>query len=1523
VIETEFWLLGPLVVRRGEVAVPVPRGKQRAVLAALLLNANQVVSVDELTETLWGADPPPSARVTIQNNVMRLRRALGDADGGRIVTQPRGYCIRVAADELDVTRCEVLLEGARAAAREGSWHVVADRARAALKLWRGGPLADVESDLLASQEVPRLEELRLHARETLIDADLHLGRHGEVIVELRQLVVSYPLRERLHAQLMLALYRDGRQAEALAAYSAARQILIDELGTEPGSELQEVHQRILTADPSLAGPGEAAVLSGAVVPRELPAGVRHFTGRARELAALAALLEASGGQAPGTVVISAIGGTAGVGKTALAVHWAHQVAERFPDGQLYVNLRGYDPDQPMPVADALAGFLRALGVPSHDIPAEVAERAARYRSLLAERRMLVVLDNAGSEEQVRPLLPGGQACAVVVTSRDALTGLVIRDGAQRLDLDLLPAAEAVDLLRALIGPRVDADPAAAAALAEQCSRLPLALRVVAELAMVRPGLRLDSLRGELADHQRRLELMDAGGDPRTGVRAVFSWSYRQLGADAAGTFRLVGLHPGADLDAYAAASLTGGPVGEVRGQLEVLVRAHLVRHTGPGRYGLHDLLRAYARTLAADQDGGQEQQAALTRLLDYYLGAAAAAMDVLFPAERHRRPPTGGPVACLPPMADAGSARAWLDGELATLVSVAAYAAGNDWPGHATGLAATVFRYLDEGGHYAEAVALHTHACQAARRAGDRGAEAEAEHNLSVVELRQGRYLQGADHLWRVLDLYREIGDVTGQARALNNLGIIAARQGHRQQAADYVGQALAMYRQVGDQPGEARAVHNLGTIDAQQGRYRQAADHLGQALLLFRQDGNSGGEIHALNDLGLVEVREARYVSADAHLSQALALSRKTGNVAGQARALTNLGDLDLREGRHQRGRGFHQQALALFQQIGDQSGQAEALNGLGEILRARGQPVPARARHTAALTLASEIGDQEQQARAHDGLACCHRVRGEYGRCRQHWRQALTLYTELGAPEADQVRAQLASLPGQGLTAGMAGGHAEQDGGGLRGRVMSVRNGGLPGVAGPGPADGQRGCVGQQVMGGGAGDGHRHDVTGAGRAGGTGRSKVHQAVVAGAAGHAVGGGVLAALALGHEHFHAVAGLLLVLRVGCLLDQGGEPFVALLHDGGGDLGVHGRCRGTGADGVAEGERSGEPGRPDQVEGVLEVLVGLAGEAHDDVGGDGGVRDAGPDPVQDGQVPVPAVGAAHRLEHGVRAGLQRHVQAGHDVRGLCHRVDDVVGEVLRVRRGKADALQTLDLAAAAKQFAERVPVAELGAVGVHVLAEQRDLQDAVGDQRADFGQDVAGAAIPLLAAQARHDAERAGVVAAHRDRYPGGVAGLAPGRQQRREGLQRLGELGLRLVPDPGPFQQRGQRTHVVGAVHHVNPRRALRDPGAFQLRQAAAHRDLHAIALLRQQMTEVPVQPVGGVLPDRAGIEHDDVGGLAIGRGPVARLVKQPGQALGVVRVHLAPVGANLVRPAACHSTRIGADDAARAPRSWRERPA
>jgi tetratricopeptide (TPR) repeat protein/DNA-binding XRE family transcriptional regulator len=751
--------------------------------------------------------------------------------------------------------------------------------------------------------------------------------------------------------------------------------------------------------------------TGPVVPRQLPGPVRHFVGRAEELAELTGLLDQPGTQSPGTVVISAIGGTAGVGKTALAMHWAYLVAGRFPDGQLYVNLRGYDRDQPMPAADALAAFLRAVGVAGQDIPADIDERAARYRSTLAGRRMLVVLDNASEVEQVRPLLPGTPACVTVVTSRDSLAGLVARDGAQRLDLDLLPPAEAVGLLRALIGARAHRDPAAAATLAEQCCRLPLALRVAAELATARPAVPLADLVTELADQQRRLDLLDAAGDARTAVRAVFSWSYRHLDAGAGRAFRLASLHPGADLDPYAAAVLTSTTLEQAHRLLDVLARAHLIQPAGPGRYGMHDLLRAYARDLAAAQDGEGERRAALTRLFDHYLHTAAAAMNTLFPAEHHHRPRIPPPATPALPVTDPAVAREWLDNERATLVAVTAHTADHGWPGHATRLAATMFRYLDAGGHYPEAITIHTCARHAARHVGDRAAEATALINLGAVDHRLGRHQQATDGFQQALALCREIGDRTGEARALNNLGLVDQLQGRYQQATEHLQQALAVFRENGDRTGEANALGHLGLIDRLQGHYQQATEHQRQALALCCEIGNRIGEAYALGNLGDLDLQQGRYQQATEHQRQALAVFREIGNRPGEADALTNLGNVDLQQGRCQQATDHHHQALALCHETGYRPGEAKALNGVGEVLLADGQPDHARSHLTTALGLASQIGDKYQQARAHNGLARSYHATGDPGQARHQWHEALILYTGLGAPEADQVRAQLAA--------------------------------------------------------------------------------------------------------------------------------------------------------------------------------------------------------------------------------------------------------------------------------------------------------------------------------------------------------------------------------------------------------------------------------------------------------------------------------------------------------------------------------
>jgi DNA-binding SARP family transcriptional activator/Tfp pilus assembly protein PilF len=1003
-----FGVLGPLLVRDGESVISVPAGRQRVLLAALLVRAGEAVPMKALAEAMWEGSPPSAAGTTLRSHVMRLRRVLGPVAGARVVTRYPGYVVEASDGEVDVLRFRGLCRGGGAAVRTGDWARAWEMLSEALGLWRGEPLADIPSELLRRDEVPGLEQLRLQAMEWRMDAGLELGHHVELAPELRSLAREYPLRERFAAQLMLAQYRCGRHAEALATYQQARRVLAEALGTDPGTELRRLHQRMLAADRSLDVPGSGSSLTsgtGPAAPRQLPAPVAHFTGRARELATLTRLLDQPAEPAPPAVVISAIGGTAGVGKTALAVHWAHQVADRFPDGQLYVNMRGYDPKQPMTAADALAGFLRALGMVGHEIPPEEDDRAAQYRSLLAGKRMLIVLDNARSAEQVRPLLPGSRTCAVLVTSRDLLAGLVARHGATRLDLDLLPLAEAVRLLRELIGARACADPGAAAAIAEHCCRLPLALRIAAELAAVRPDTSLAGLASELADQQKRLDLLEADGDPRTAVRAVFSWSYRHLDADAARVFRLAGLHPGPDFGVYAAAALADLTREKARRVLDTLVGAHLIQAARPDRYGLHDLLRAYACELAARD--GEEQRVALTRLFDHYLHTAAAAMDSLYPAERHRRPCVPSVTGPAPPVTAPAAARCWLDAERPITVAVMAYAAQHGWTAHATRLAATLSRYLDSGGHYPEAIAIHSHACAAAHQAGDRAAEANALNCLASVHWRQSRYQQAASHLQQALALFRQTGDRIGEAHALKNLGLIYYHQGRYQGAIGLHQEALDIYRETGESVGTAIALGNLGLIEERLGRYDLAAGHHQQALAIASQYGARGTECDELVNLGTVSLRQGRYRDATGYLDRALALCREVGYRDVEAEAFARLGDVCLRQGRTQLAARHLRQALALYRDMGNRSGEADALNSLGEVLLADGQPGDSGSQHVTALSLAAQIGDRYQQARAHHGLGQADRASGDRDQAELHWQQALALFTELGTPEADQVRA------------------------------------------------------------------------------------------------------------------------------------------------------------------------------------------------------------------------------------------------------------------------------------------------------------------------------------------------------------------------------------------------------------------------------------------------------------------------------------------------------------------------------------
>ena len=1007
----------------GEV-VDTGHPRQRAVLAVLLLDLGRVIPAQLLIDRVWGEDPPASVRNVLYGYVARLRAVIaGDADPDVALARGHGgYLLQARPEQLDLWRFRRLVaEAAQAPSEDGRG---AGLLRQALALWRGPALAGTESPWLRAMR-RMLESERLAAELDLNDIRLRQGEHNVLAIELAGQAAATPGDERLIGQLMLALWRTGQPSEALRSFEQARNYLARELGADPGPQLQALHQQILRGDDALALPVKGSHLR-VPVPRELPADVAAFTGRAAELGQLDQLLMPAGtkqtsraavGRTPANAaVISAVSGTAGVGKTALALHWAHRVAGAFPDGQLYTDLHGYDAAQPLSPADALTGFLRALGVDGADIPSSQDERAARYRSLLAGKQMLIVLDNASTVEQVRPLLPGAATCATIVTSRDSLAGLVARDGATRLELDLLPLPDAVNLLRDLIGPRADAHPRAAAELAVRCARLPLALRVAAELAAARGEVALADLVAELGDQRRRLDLLDAAGDPRTAVRAVFSWSYRNLDSGAARAFRLMGLHPGAEFDSYAVAALTGTGQEHAAQLMSILTRAHLLQSAGSSRYAMHDLLRAYARELTAEEGQGEQQQA-LTQLLDYYLYTAADAMDIIMPGERHRRPRIPVPPAPVPVLADPAAARQWLDSERVNLVTLIRCAAEGTWPGQAVRLAATLFRYLDYGSHYAEAAVIHDFACRAARRTGDHVAEAEALNNLGVAELRQGRDQQAAEQHRQALALSRQVDNQTGAAAALNNLGIVHYHQGLYSEAADQYRQALTVFRAIGDQHSAASVLGNLAAISQRQGHDQQAAGYLEQALELFRDTGNLDGEATVLGMLADISQQHSEYEQAVAYLQQALELFGQTGNRDGEASALDSLAGIDQQQDHYQQAVEHLQRALELFRETGNQHGETVALNGLGRAFLAAGQNENARDYYSAALGKADQAGHAHEQACAHNGLGNVYLASGDMPQARHHWQQALALYTALGIPEADHVRAQLSADSGPGL--------------------------------------------------------------------------------------------------------------------------------------------------------------------------------------------------------------------------------------------------------------------------------------------------------------------------------------------------------------------------------------------------------------------------------------------------------------------------------------------------------------------------
>ncbi|CDR06902.1 transcriptional regulator AfsR [Streptomyces iranensis] len=844
-----FAVLGPVRAWHGKRELDLGSPQQRVVLTALLLRRGRPVTVAELVDAVWGDEPPPAAVSVLRTYASRLRKVLEpDRDAGEspqvLVSAADGYLVRVPEHSLDLGVFERRVAEAKKLRAAGEVSAAAELLRAALDRWEGTPLAGLPGPL-AEAERSRLTEERLTALETRLDIDVQLGRHNEVIAELTALTGEHPLRERLCQLLMLALYRSGRQAEALAAYRRTRRTLAVELGIDPGPSLQELHYRILTADASLelslpekeAEPWAPPVAPHGASPAQLPADLPTFTGRHAELKQVQNLLSDDGTH-PAAVQISVIGGMAGVGKTTLAVHVAHRFAHRYPDGQLYINLRGFDPaDSVMPPEEAIRVFLDALGVPSQRIPASLDAQAALYRSLLADRRVLILLDDARDTEQVRPLLPGSPGCLVIVTSRNQLTGLIAGAGAHPLTLNSLTPAEAHGFLVRRVGSApLAAEPEATEEIITRCARLPLALAIVAARAATHPGFPLRAVAEELRDSQGSLDAF-AGGEPATDMRAAFSSSYEALSAPAARLFRLLGQRTGPDISVPATAALAGLSLRETRGLLGELTRAHLLTQHTPGRYTLHDLLGTYAGERVVTEETPQERDQAVERLLCWYLHTADAASGHLTP-HRRRVPLEPPPPGCRPLAFVAhDQALEWCETERPNLVAaVHQAAAASRRPDIAWRLAAVLWGFLYLRGHLHDWLDTARAALDAARDAHDRTGEAWSLNVTALALTAMRRFDAAIDHLEQALTVLRASGDRWGEGITFDVLGAVQHRLHHHDKAIEHYRQALGAHRDSGNRWHEGETLGHLGDVLLAAGDPEAARTRWRQALMVFEE---------------------------------------------------------------------------------------------------------------------------------------------------------------------------------------------------------------------------------------------------------------------------------------------------------------------------------------------------------------------------------------------------------------------------------------------------------------------------------------------------------------------------------------------------------------------------------------------------------------------------------------------------------------------------------------------------------------
>lgn len=993
-----FNILGPLEGWDAEARLRLGGAIQERILGTLLLEPGKVLTVSRLVEAAWEEDPPATAMHQVRKAVADLRRRIPDG-AAVIVTDGPGYRVAISDGQLDLTVFGTGVREAKAAAAEGRTAEAAELLRSALALWRG-PVLDGAGGTVIEAAAAALEERRLTAAEQLCELRLALGESAELVVDLRGLVSQYPLRETLRCQLMLALYRSGRQAEALEEYGKVRELLVEELGIDPGAQLTKVYEGILRESPELAAPAVAApapapappAAAPAEPPCTLPYDLSDFTGRDKELAQLLAFRAETAGQRTRVVAIDGMGGS---GKTALAVRAAHRLASDYPDGQLHIDLRGFTSgEQPVTAGTALDSLLRSLGIPGDRIPDDAEARSALWRATLANKRLLLLLDNTVDAAEIRPLLPASPGCLVLITSRARLVDL---DGAEWISIGLMPPEESGRLIAETLGDqRVRAEPEAAAELAQLCGHLPLALRIATARLRNRPRWTLQYLVTRLQDETRRLDELSAG---ERSVAATLRLSYQVMDEDYRTAFRILALYPGTALDVHSAAALTGTDTRDAEDLLEFMLDMHLLQQPEIGLYGFHDLVRTFAHSLRTP-DTESADATAYVRLLDYYVLGTNAACSVLFAGRREHDPGFVPHPAELPPLDDARLARTWFAREHAGLLGAVSTADRMRLDRHVVHLTRNFIFALYESGRFNDFKSVGHVSVGAARRIGDPVLLGVALSNVGIACTRLGNFCEGVEVTEEGLELAVRRGDRYTEAHCEGTLGLLKLLLGRLPEAVIHLERAAVLEREVGAKRQEAESLSVLSTVFTEWGRYQEAVETGRRAVALNREVGNRHHESGALVDVafgyaGLGEGERALDV-----LTQARELYDPEAGAEELALLLALSADVAYRLGQEERSARDAEQALELIRSTAVPIRQAKTENILGALQRRRLAYDAAMELHSSAYRIASAINYRAEEAHALYGMAEAAQGLGDKEAALRHMAAAVELFDAMGLP-------------------------------------------------------------------------------------------------------------------------------------------------------------------------------------------------------------------------------------------------------------------------------------------------------------------------------------------------------------------------------------------------------------------------------------------------------------------------------------------------------------------------------------------